>query len=119
VAADLVDIAAGRRAPPFGVPTCQLRSATVASMDDHCGAFYIRLMLRDHPGVFAEIAAALRDESVSMEAILQRGRAPGETVPVVMTVHDTQDSAMSRAIRRIAAIDAVVEPPRLIRIEEF
>ena len=88
-------------------------------MDGHRGAYYIRLMVLDIPGVFADIAAALRDEQVSMEAVLQRGRAPGETVPVVMTVHDTEELSMNRAIGRIKAIEAVVEPPHLIRIEAF
>ena len=54
-----------------------------------------------------------------MEAVLQRGRAPGETVPVVMTVHDTLEAAMNRAVARIRDIPAMVEPPRLIRIEAF
>jgi homoserine dehydrogenase len=54
-----------------------------------------------------------------MEAVLQRGRAPGETVPVVMTIHDTEEAAVMRAVDRIARIDTVVEPPRVIRIETF
>jgi len=119
VAADLVDIAAGRRTPTFGVPAQALKPLDLSPMEGHRGAYYIRLMVLDRPGVFADIATALRDEEVSMEAILQRARAPGETVPVVMTVHDTQEAAMERAIGRIKAIEAVVEPPRLIRIEAF
>jgi homoserine dehydrogenase len=119
VVADLVDIAAGRSTPTFGVPASALKPLDAASMDEHRGAYYIRLMVVDRPGVFADIAAALRDEKVSMESILQHGRAPGETVPVVMTVHDTKEAAMNRAIARISRIDAMVEPPRLIRIEAF
>ena len=119
VAADIVDIAAGRRTPTFGVPATLLTPLTVSPMEDRRGAYYIRLMVLDRPGVFADIAAALRDEEVSMEAVLQRARAPGETVPVVLTVHDTQEAAMSRAVARISANPAVVEPPRLIRIETF
>lgn len=119
VVADLVDIAAGRSTPTFGVPASALKPLEAASMDEHRGAYYIRLMVVDRPGVFADIAAALRDEKVSMESILQHGRAPGETVPVVMTVHDTKEAAMNRAIARISRIDAMVEPPRLIRIEAF
>ena len=119
VAADLVDIASGRRTPTFGVPAKALKPLELSPMDGRRGAYYIRLMVLDRPGVFADIAAALRDEQVSMDAILQRGRAPGETVPVVMTVHDTKEASMKRAMERIAAIQAVVEPPRLIRIEAF
>ncbi|HXP96337.1 MAG TPA: homoserine dehydrogenase [Telmatospirillum sp.] len=119
VVADLLDIAAGRRTPTFGIPAAALAPLDVSPMEQHRGAFYIRLTVLDRPGVFADIAAALRDEDVSMEAILQRGRAPGETVPVVMTVHNTLERSMTRAVQRIQAIDAVVETPRLIRIEAF
>ncbi|OIQ94768.1 homoserine dehydrogenase [mine drainage metagenome] len=117
VVADLVDIAAGRHTPTFGVPAAALAPLTVSPLEERRGAYYIRLMVLDRPGVFADIAAALRDEEVSMEAVLQHGRAPGETVPVVLTVHDTREAAMARAVARIAAIDAVVETPRPIRIE--
>lgn len=119
VAADLVDIAAGRYAPAFGVPIHALRDLPGAAMDRHRGAYYIRLMVVDQPGVIADVAAALRDENVSLEAMIQRGRAPGEAVPVVLTTHETEEAAMRRALDRIAALEAVLEPPRLIRIEDF
>jgi homoserine dehydrogenase len=51
--------------------------------------------------------------------MIQRGRAPGEAVPVVMTTHITVEAAMRRALRRIEALDTVLEPPRMIRIEDF
>jgi homoserine dehydrogenase len=119
VAADLVDIAAGRRVPPFGIPTANLRPIPGVPIERHHGAYYIRLMVVDQPGVIADVAAALRDEQVSMESMIQRGRAPGEAVPVVMTTHITVEAAMSRALKRIEALDSVLEPPRMIRIEDF
>jgi homoserine dehydrogenase len=54
-----------------------------------------------------------------MESVIQRGRAPGEAVPVVMTLHDTEEASMVRALELIGALDAVIEPPRMIRIEPF
>jgi homoserine dehydrogenase len=76
-------------------------------------------MVVDQPGVIADVAAALRDEHVSMESMIQRGRAPGEAVPVVMTTHITVEAAMRRALQKIEALDSVLEPPRTIRIEDF
>jgi homoserine dehydrogenase len=119
VAADLVDIASGRYVPAFGVPAASLNALPGAAMERHQGAYYIRLMVVDQPGVIADVAAALRDEHVSMESMIQRGRAPGEAVPVVLTTHVTVEAAMQRAIERIAALDSVLEPPRMIRIEDF
>ena len=51
--------------------------------------------------------------------MIQRGRAPGEAVPVVLTTHLTVEAAMRRALARIEALDTVLEPPRMIRIEDF
>jgi homoserine dehydrogenase len=104
---------------PFGVPAAALAALPGAPMERHEGAYYIRLMVVDQPGVIADVAAALRDEHVSMESMIQRGRAPGEAVPVVLTTHITVEAAMRRAVDRIAALDTVFEPPRMIRIEDF
>jgi len=119
VAADLVDIAAGRQGAPFGVPTAALALLPGAPMERHEGAYFVRLMVVDQPGVIADVAAALRDQQVSMESMIQRGRAPGEAVPVVLTTHATVEAAMRRALDRIAALDSVLEPPHMIRIEDF
>jgi homoserine dehydrogenase len=119
VVADLVDIALGRRTPAFGVPAAELTRLEPSPIAARKGAYYVRLMVVDRPGVIADVAAALRDQNVSMESFLQRGRAPGEAVPVVLTTHDTSEADMRRALATIAELDAVLEPPRMIRIEDF
>jgi len=71
----------------------------------------------DRPGVIADVTAALRDAGVSLESMLQRGRAPGEAVPVVLVTHETNEAAMHQALDQIAAFETVLEKPTLIRIE--
>jgi homoserine dehydrogenase len=117
VVADLIDIARGRTLPTFSVPAAQLKQLPASPMERHRGAYYVRLMVWDRPGVIADVTAALRDEQVSLESMLQRGRAPDEAVPVVLTTHETEEASMRRALARIAALNTVVEPPHMIRIE--
>ncbi len=117
VVADLVDIARGHRVPTFAVPATALAKIPAQPMERHRGAYYIRLMVVDKPGVIADVTAAFRDEEISLESMLQRGRAPGETVPVILITHDTEESAMSRALEKIAILEAVADSPRMIRIE--
>jgi homoserine dehydrogenase len=119
VVADLLDIAAERRSPSFAVAAAELSARPASPMERHRGAYYVRLMVVDRPGVIADVAAALRDEQVSMEAMIQRGRAPGEAVPVVLTTHETEEAAMRRALSRIGGLSTVLEPPRMIRIESL
>lgn len=117
VVADVIDIARGGGRATFAVPAAGLRRLASLPMERHEGSYYLRLMVVDRPGVIADIAAALRDEDISVEAMLQRGRAPGESVPVVITTHETREASMTRALQRISEIQAVLEPPRMIRVE--
>jgi homoserine dehydrogenase len=71
-----------------------LSTAPSVPMSAHVGAYYLRLMVVDRPGVIADVTAILRDMGVSLESMLQRGRSPGEAVPVVLVTHETQESAM-------------------------
>jgi homoserine dehydrogenase len=119
VVADLADIACGRRTSTFGIPVAGLRHFPALPMSRHRGAYYVRLMVLDQPGVLADVTSILRDNLVSMEAVLQRARAPGEPVPVVMTTHETEEAAMVCSIEKIAELPSCVEPPRMIRIEPF
>src|SRR5271157_406869 len=117
VVADLIDIARGRATPVWGASGSSLSSAPSVPMSDHVGPYYLRLMVVDRPGVIADVTAILRDMGVSLESMLQRGRSPGEAVPVVLVTHETKESAMRAALDRIGALDAVLEAPTLIRIE--
>ena len=119
VVADVVDIARGARLPMFNVPASELAASPGASIERRHGAYYIRLMVIDRPGVIADISAILRDGAISVGSLLQRGRDPGETVPVVMTTHEADEAAMRGALGRIAALDSVTEPPMTVRIEQL
>ncbi len=119
VVADIVDLARGFRLPVFAGPAAGLAPAETAAMERHAGPYYLRLLVVDQPGVIADVAAALRDERISMESMIQRGRAPGEAVPVVLTTHETEEAAMTRALARIETLGSVVQPPRMIRIESL
>jgi homoserine dehydrogenase len=119
VVADLIDIARGRRTPVWGASNGSLNGLANIPMDRRVGGYYLRLMVVDRPGVIADVTAALRDNAISLESMLQRGRAPGEAVPVVVTTHDCEEAQMRAALSRIEALEAVVEKPALIRIEHL
>ena len=119
VVADLVDVARGRHMPAFVVPAARLADKKAAPMDRHQGAYYMRLMVQDRPGVISAVSGALAKERISLESMLQRGRSQSGEVPVVLTTHETEEAAMRRALARIAKLGAVAEEPCLIRIEAF
>jgi homoserine dehydrogenase len=117
VVADLIDLARGRYTPVWGAAAAALSGAPSVPMSAHVGPYYLRLMVVDRPGVIADVTAVLRDLGISLESMLQRGRSPGEAVPVVLVTHETRESEMAAALSRIGALNTVMEAPTLIRIE--
>ncbi|WP_207536801.1 homoserine dehydrogenase [Sabulicella rubraurantiaca] len=116
VVADLVDLARGRHTPVWGAAE-PMDTAPPMPMERHVGSYYMRLMVLDQPGVIADVTGILRDAAISLDSMLQRGRAPGEAVPVVLVTHECEERRMSEALSRIEALPSVVEKPAVIRIE--
>lgn len=119
VVADLIDLARGQTLAAFGLPAEKLKPLPALPIAARRGCYFLRLMVVDRPGVIADVAAVLRDGDISMESMLQRGRSPDEPVAVVITTHETNEAAMTAALSRIGKLGAVLEPPRMIRIESF
>ncbi len=117
VVADLIDIARGNQIPVWGMAQSALGEARVVPMAHLTSAYFLRLMVVDQPGVLADVTAILRDHGISLESMLQHGRAPGEAVPIVLVTHETREDAVNAALARIAMLEAVLEAPALIRIE--
>ncbi len=115
VVADLIDLARNRLTPIWGQDAPS--DDAIVPIGEHLGAYYLRLMVMDRPGVIADVTAILRDHGVSLESMLQHGRSPSDSVAVVLVTHEVRERAMQAALERIAALDAVLQSPALIRIE--
>ncbi len=118
VVADLIDIARGHHVPVFGIPAKNMKVGAFASADILHAHFYMHVVVRDEPGVLAQIAAILRDHKVSVEAVLQRGRDPGKPVSVVMTTHLVGQSNMRKAADKIGKLSTAKGKPCVMRIEQ-
>jgi homoserine dehydrogenase len=126
VVADIVDIASGfpegvrHLAPPMGYVQEARRDIPTLPMADVVSEYYLRLMVRDQPGVIAAVTSILADHRISLEAVLQKERHATREVPVIMLTHETTEGNMQAAISRILALDTVDDKHvLLLRKEEF
>jgi homoserine dehydrogenase len=128
VASDILDVARGRTAPPFGIPAAKLRPYERARLGQHQGAYYVRLSVFDRPGAMAGIAGRMGEREVSLESIVQRRPRgaqigidarpqPGAATPVILITHETTEEAIRGALDAIYADRHVSEKPQMIRIE--
>ena len=122
VVADLIDIArltigGGELGPAFSVPVTELVALPPAPIGHRLSRAYLRFMVADRPGVLAEITAALRDAGVSIESLIQKGRAgDAGQVMVAMVTHEGPESAVTEAVRLLDGSDSLSEPPLVLHI---
>ncbi len=122
VVADLIDIArstmgGGEVGASFSVPVAELEAMAPADTGHRLSRSYIRFMVADRPGVLAEITAALRDAGVSIESLIQKGRAGVDgAVMVAMVTHEGPESAVSKALELLDGSDSLTEPPLVMNL---
>ncbi len=79
---------------------------------------YIRFIVKDRPGIVAEIAGHLAKQKINIQAILQKPGHPGESLPFVVTVEPCPTSALRRALGNIRKMDCFLQPPLDLQILE-
>ena len=112
VLSDIIDIAHDRGGMPFGRPVAQLvDSADQVGVAMADMPFYVRLMVVDEPGVLAGVTGILQNHKISVESLIQQGRAPGDVVALVMTTHETAENTLAQALDEMASLPSVKAKP--------
>ncbi len=89
----------------------------VARADEIESRYYVRLVVRDQPGVMAEIASILASHSVSLASVNQKEVGEdAERVSLIITTHATTEAAVSEAVAELGELAAVEERPFLMPI---
>lgn len=116
VLADLLKIAQGTLLSPQPSPTQR-----PAPWGQDSAEFYLRLTVRDAPGVLAAISKILADQGISIEAVLQKAPEPpsASAVPLIIVTHQADTQALATALSAIRALPVVEEDINCLRIMRF
>ena len=122
VVADLIEIARNRltgssaRVPPLGIPV--VRRPQLVPIGALRTAYYLRIMVRDRPGVLADIAGILGRHGISIATVIQKARNTAAVVPVVIRTHEAREQDVQDALAKIRRLKAVKARPICLRIED-
>jgi homoserine dehydrogenase len=77
---------------------------------------YLRFVVRDRPGIIAEVAAVLSKYSIGIDAILQKTGYPESALPFTMTLEACSSFVLEKALEEIARMNFHVESPLCLPI---
>jgi homoserine dehydrogenase len=126
VIADLVDVTRmqtadpNNRVPHLSFQPNQLADIPILPMDEVQTCYYLRLRVADQPGVLADITRILADESISIDAVIQKEPGEGEEqADLIMLTHLTREKCVNAAIKKMEALAVVAGKVVRLRLEEL
>jgi homoserine dehydrogenase len=126
VIADLVDVARlqtadpEHRVPHLAFQPGSMVNTTIMPMGEITTCYYLRLRVADVTGVLADITRILADNSISIDAMLQREAGDGENqTDLIMLTHETKEKNILAAIAKVEALKTVEGSVTKIRLENL
>ena len=126
VIADLVDVTRlhtadpEHRVPHLAFQPDQITELPVLPIDEVETSYYLRLRVQDKPGVLADVTRILADQSISIDAMLQREPEEGESqTDIIILTHLTIEKNMNAAIAKVESLDSVTGKVTRLRLENL
>ena len=126
VIADLVDVTrlmtadSENRVPHLAFQPDAMQNLPILPISEITSSYYLRLCVADQAGVLAEITKILASHSVSIDALIQKEAAEGETqTDLVMLTHATKEKNMLAAIQEMQSLRTVIGDVVKLRLENL
>jgi homoserine dehydrogenase len=107
VLADVLELARSekgvRRVPPLGY--ARFAPSAPAGPEDFISSFYLRFVVRDRPGIIADISRALANHAINIDAVFQAPYGDKAALPFVITLEPVSQQRLDSALAEIGRLD--------------
>ena len=116
VISDLNSILKGNVTLPFGFNFSDTKEFKIFDFDNHICKFYLRIVVKDKPGVLSKITSVLSKHKISIQSILQQPLSNLKYANLVIITHNAKEKDMKLALKRISKEKFISKKITMIRI---
>jgi homoserine dehydrogenase len=114
VVSDLFSIARQADSPQNGY--LPMMETPVSVSGDFTVPHYVRFVVKDRPGIVAEVAAVFSKYEIGIDALLQKPDYPRSALPFIMTLEACSSTLLGQALQEINSLDFHVQAPLCLPI---
>lgn len=96
----------------------ELTTKKIQGVEENISGYYIRLNVKDKPGILGEIATILGKHNASILTVTQNVKSE-DNVSLVIITHETLEGNINNSISAIKSLDNINSVENIIRIENF
>ena len=116
VISDLNSILKGNVTLPFGFNFSDTKEFKIFDFDNHICKFYLRIVVKDKPGVLSKITSVLSKHKISIQSILQQPLSNLKYANLVIITHNAKEKDMKLALKKISKEKFISKKITMIRI---
>ena len=113
---DLLSILRGNINYPFGISGLKRQRVTIYDINKYRNALYIRLEVKDKPGVLSVITRQLAKYNISVKRLIQIPDHKKKTASIAIITHEANELNSKKCLKSFKVNNNVIKPPVLIRL---
>ena len=113
---DLLSILRGNIKYPFGLPFLKRKKARIYQLKNYSNSLYLRIEVKDKPGVLSKITKLLADRNISIERLIQIPDHKLKTASIVLITHKSKELDAQKCLSLLKSNKNILRNPVLIRL---
>ena len=113
---DISSILRGNIKFPFGITRTKRQKPKIFNKDISSNSLYVRLEVKDKPGVLSSITKIFANYKISIQRIIQIPDSKKKTASIVIITHDANELSSQKCIKSFKLNRNIIKNPVLIRL---
>ena len=113
---DILSILRGNIKYPFGITNKRRKIIKTYDANNYSNSLYVRLEVKDKPGVLSIITKQLAKNNISVQRLIQLPDHKRKTASIVIITHDANEKDSKRCFRSIGNNKNILKNPVIIRL---
>ncbi len=113
---DLLSILRGNIKYPFGISDKKRKTIKVYDSNKYSNSLYIRLEVKDKPGVLSIITKQLAKYKISVQRLIQIPNHKKKTASIVIITHEANERNSKKCLKSFKSNKNILKNPVLIRL---
>jgi homoserine dehydrogenase len=120
VVGDLIEVARHIQADCLDMVGCTCsEDLPVRDISTLSTRYYLRILVKDRPGVLAAVAEALGAHEVSIASVIQKESFESGDAEIVISTYEASESDVQEALADVERLDVVMGVQSMLRVEEL